>query len=98
MANNIVEQFEEFYSRLNLLDKAGKDMQLGNMMQNVSELYQFLMQSYARKGFLTQNEANQVRRINLIYQELQAQKIQVDNDLWNEMIKHLAKMIVKRSY
>ncbi len=98
MANNIIEQFDELYSRWNLLDKAGKDMQLGNMMQNVSGLYQFLIQSYARKGFLTQNEANQVRRINQIYQELQAQKIQVDNDLWNEMIKHLAKMIVRRSY
>ena len=98
MANNIVEQFEEIYSRWNLLDKAGKDMQLGNMMQNVSGLYQFLLQSYARKGFLTQNEANQVRRINQIYQELQTQKIQVDNDLWNEMMKQFAKMIVKRSY
>jgi len=93
--NNIVEQFEEIYSRWNLLDKAGKDLQLGNMMQNVSGLYQFLMQSYARKGFLTQDEANQVRRINQIYQELQTQKIQLDNDLWNEMMKHLAKMIVK---
>lgn len=98
MANNIVEQFEEFYSRWKLLDKAGKDMQLGNMMQNVSWLYQFLLQSYARKGFLTQNEANQVGRINQIYQELQTQKIQVDNDLWNEMMKLFAKMIVKVSY
>ena len=95
MANNIIEQFDELYSRWNLLDKAGKDMQLGNMMQNVSGLYQFLLLSYARKGFLTQNEANQVRRINQIYQELQAQKIQLDNDLWNEMMKHLAKMIFK---
>ena len=60
-----------------------------------TELYQFLLLSYARKGFLTQDEANQVRRINQIYQELQAQKIQLDNDLWNEMMKHLAKMIVK---
>lgn len=93
--NNIVEQFEEIYSRWNLLDKAGKDLQLGNMMQNVSGLYQFLMLSYARKGFLTHDEANQVRRINQIYQELQEQKMQVDNDLWNEMMKHLAKMIVK---
>ena len=46
MANNIIEQFEELYSRWNLLDKAGKDLQLGNMMQNVSVLYQQLMQSY----------------------------------------------------
>lgn len=97
MANNIIEQFDEFCSRWNLLDKVGKDMQLGNMMQNVSGLYQFLLQSYARKGFLTQNEANQVRRINQIYQELQAQKIQVDNELWNEMRKHLTKMIIKKS-
>lgn len=97
MANNIIEQFDELYSRWNLLDKAGKDMQLGNMMQNVSWLYQFLLQSYARKGFLTQNEANQVRRINQIYQELQTQKIQVDNEFWNEMRKHLAKMIIKKS-
>ena len=95
MANNIIEQFDELYSRWNLLDKAGKDMQLGNMMQNVSGLYQFLMLSYARNGFLTQDEANQVRRINQIYQDLQKQKMQVDNDLWNEMMKHLAKMIVK---
>ena len=98
MANNIIEQFDEFCSRWNLLDKVGKDLQLGNMMQNVYALYQFLMQSYTRKGFLTQDEANQVRRINQIYQELQAQKIQLDNDLCNEMIKHLAKMIVRRTY
>lgn len=81
MANNIVEQFEEFYSRWNLLDKVGKDLQLGNMMQNVYALYQFLMLSYARNGFLTQDEANQVRRINQIYQELQAQKMQLHEQL-----------------
>ena len=96
MANNIIEQFDELYSRWNLLDKAGKDMQLGNMMQNVSGLYQFLMLSYARKGFLTQDEANQVRKINQIYQELQNQKTLVDNDLWDEMMKRFAKMIVRR--
>lgn len=96
MANNIIEQFDEFCSRWNLLDKVGKDMQLGNMMQNVSGLYQFLMLSYARKGFLTQDEANQVRKINQIYQELQNQKTLVDNDLWDEMMKRFAKMIVRR--
>lgn len=97
MANNIIEQFDEFCSRWNLLDKVGKDMQLGNMMQKVSALYQQLMQSYGRKGYLTQEEVNEVKQINQIYQELQAQKMQVDNDLWNEMIKHLAKMIIKKS-
>lgn len=96
--NNIVEQFEEFYSRWNLLDKAGKDLQLGNMMQNVYALYQFLMQSYTRKGFLTQEEANKVQQIKHLYLDLQNQKTQIDNDLWNEMMKQFAKMIVKRSY
>ena len=98
MANNIVEQFEEFYSRWNLLDKAGTDLQLGNMMQNVYALYQFLMPSYARKGFLTQEEANKVQQIKHLYIDLQNQKTQIDNDLWNEMMKQFAKMIVKRSY
>lgn len=96
--NNIVEQFEEIYSRWNLLDKAGKDLQLGNMMQNVYALYLFLMQSYARKGFLTQEEANKVQQIKHVYLDLQNQKTQIDNDLWNEMMKQFAKMIVKRSY
>ena len=96
MANNIIEQFEELYSRWNLLDKAGKDLQLGNMMQNVSVLYQQLMQSYGRKGYLTQEEVNEVKQISQVYQDLQNQKILVDNDLWNEMRKHLAKMIVRR--
>lgn len=98
MANNIVEQFEEIYSRWNLLDKAGKDLRLGNMMQNVYALYQFLMQSYGKKGYLTQEEANKVQQIKHLYLDLQNQKTQIDNDLWNEMMKQFAKMIVKRSY
>lgn len=98
MANNIIEQFDEFCSRWNLLDKVGKDMQLGNMMQNVSGLYQFLLQSYTRKGFLTQEEANKVQQIKHLYLDLQNQKTLIDNDLWNEMMKQFAKMIVKRSY
>lgn len=98
MAKNIVEQFEEIYSRWNLLDKAGKDLQLGNMMQKVDALYLFLMQSYARKGFLTQEEENKVQQIKHLYLDLQNQKTQIDNDLWNEMMKQLAKMIVKKSY
>lgn len=98
MANNIIEQFDEFCSRWNLLDKVGKDMQLGNMMQNVSGLYHFLLQSYTRKGFLTQEEANKVQQIKHLYLDLQNQKTLIDNDLWNEMMKQFAKMIVKRSY
>ena len=38
-------------------------------------------------------DKEQIRQIG---QYLQTQKTQADQDLWNEMMKHLAKMIVKR--
>ena len=94
--NNIAEQFEDLYSRWSLLDKAGKDAQLAEMMARAHGLYQFLVMNYGRKGFLTQDEYNQVEQIKQVGQYLQAQKIQADQDLWNEMMKHLAKMAIKR--
>lgn len=94
--NNITEQFEDLYSKWSLLDKAAKDAQLGDMMGRAQGAYQFLMQSYGRKGFLTQEEYNQVEQIRQVGQYLQAQKTQADQDLWNEMMKHLAKMAIKR--
>ena len=94
--NNIAEQFEDLYSRWSLLDKDGKDAQLAEMMSRAQGLYQFLVMNYGRKGFLTQDEYNQVEQIRQIGQYLQTQKIQADQDLWNEMMKHLAKMAIKR--
>ena len=94
--NNIAEQFEDFYSKWAILDKAGKDAHLAEMMGRAQGLYQFLAMNYGRKGFLTQDEYNQVEQIRQIGQYLQTQKTQADQDLWNEMMKHLAKMAVKR--
>ena len=94
--NNIAEQFEELYSRWSLLDKAGKDAYLTEMMGRAQRLYQFLVLNYGRKGFLTQYEYNQVEQIRQIGQYLQTQKTQADQDLWNEMMKHLAKMAIKK--
>ena len=94
--NNIVEQFEDLYSKWSLLDKAGKDAQLAEMMSRAQGLYQFLFVSYGRKGFLTQDEYNQIEQIRQVGQYLQAQKMKVDQDLWNEMMSHLAKMVIKR--
>ena len=56
MANNIAEQFEGLYSKWPLLDKAGKDAQLAEMMGRAQGLCQFLVINYGRKGFLTQDE------------------------------------------
>ena len=94
--NNIVEQFEDLYSKWSLLDKAGKNAQLAEMMGRAQGLYQFLVMNYGRKGYLTQDEYNQVEQIRQIARYLQSQKIQADQDLWNEMMKHLAKMVIKR--
>ena len=89
-------KFEEFYSRWSMLDKVGKESQLATMMSKAQGLYQYLVMSYGRKGYLTIDEYNQVEQIKQFYQHLQAQKMQVDQDLWNEMMKQLAKMIVRR--
>lgn len=94
--NSIAEQFEELYSRWSFLDKAGKDSQLGAMMNKAQVLYQYLVMTYGSKGYLTTDEYKQVEGLRQFYQYLQGQKMQVDQDLWNEMMKHLAKMIVKR--
>ena len=94
--NNVAEQFEDLYSRWSLLDKAGKDAQLAELMGRAQGLYQFLVMNFGRKGYLTQDEYNQVEQIRHVGQYLQAQKIQADQDLWNEMMKHLAKMMVRR--
>ena len=90
------EQFEELYSRWSLLDKAAKEAQLEDMMGRAQGRYQFLMQSYGRKGYLTREEYNQVEQIRQFGQYLQSQKMKVDQDLWNEIMKHIAKMMVKR--
>ena len=95
MANIIVEQFEDLYSKWSLLDKVGKDAQLAEMMGRAQGLYPLLVMNYGRKGFLTHAEYNQVEQIRQIGQFIQARKMQADQDLWNEMMKHLAKMIVK---
>ena len=94
--NNIAEQFEGLYSKWSLLDKAGKDAQLAELMGRAQGLYQFPVMNYGRKGYLTQYEYNQVEQIRQVGQYLQVQKIQADQDLWNEMMKHLAKMVIKR--
>ena len=96
MVNNILEQLEELYSRWSMVEKVGKEMQLATMMSKAQRLYQYLVMVYGRKGYLTLGEYNQVEQITQLYQYLQSQKIQVDQNLWNEMMKHLAKMIVRQ--
>lgn len=97
MASNIFDQFEGAYSRWSILDKVGREMQLGRMWQQASAAYQYLFQVYQNRGYLTAGEANYANQISQMLRTLQSQKIKVDQDLANEMLKHLVKMAVKQN-
>ena len=96
MANNIFEQFDEAYSRWSILDKVGKEMQLERLWQQTSAAYNYLFQVYQHRGYLTPQEANFANQISQMLMALQNQKMKVDQELANEMLKHLVKMIAKQ--
>ena len=96
MANNTLEQFEELYSRWSMAEKVGKEMQLERLWQHTSAAYNHLFQVYQNRGYLTPQEANYANQISQMLKALQSQKMKVDQELSNEMMKHLVKMMVKR--
>ena len=96
MANNIFEQFEEAYSRWSILDKVGKEMQLESLWQQTSAAYNYLFLVYQNRGYLTPRETDYANQISQMLMVLQNQKMKVDQDLANEMLKHLVKMIAKQ--
>ena len=96
MANNILEQFEELYSRWSMAEKVGRKMQLEGMWQQLSGSYNYLVQIYLHRGYLTPDETTCANQLSQMLVGLQVQKMQVDQELSEEMMKHLAKMIVKR--
>lgn len=96
MANNIFVQFDEAYSRWSILDKVGKKMQLERLWQQTSAAYNYLFQVYQNRGYLTPQEANYANLISQMLKALQSQKMKVDKELSNEMMKHLVKMTVRQ--
>ena len=96
MANSIFEQFEELYSRWSILDKVGKEIQLARMWQQVSTVYGYLCQLYQNRGYLTHVEANYANQICQMLIEIQKQKMKIDQDLSDQMMKHLMKMTAKQ--
>lgn len=96
MPTNIFEQFDELYSRWSILDKVGKEMQLEKMWLKMSAAYNYLLQVYYFKGYLTPDEANCANQISQALMSLQNQKMKIDQDLSNEMTRHLAKMVAKQ--
>ena len=96
MPTNIFEQFDEIYSRWSILDKVGKEMQLERMWQQTTVAYRYLLQAFQSRGYLTLSESNYANQISWIMTELQNQKMKVDQDLANEMLKHLVKINAKQ--
>ena len=96
MANNILEQFEKLYSRWSMAEKVGREMQLEGMWQQLSGSYNYLFRIYQTRGYLTPDETRYANQLSQMLMGLRAQKMRVDQELSEEMIKHLAKMIVKR--
>lgn len=96
MANNILEQFEELYSRWSMAEKVGRKLQLEDIWQQLSGSYNYLFQIYQHRGYLTPDEATYANQLSQMLAGLQVHKKRVDQELSEEMIKHLAKMIVKR--
>lgn len=96
MANNILEQFDEAYSRWSILDKVGKEMQLERMWDLLSGIYNYICQVYRNRGYLTPDEANHANQIYQMLVGVQNEKMKVDQELTNEMLKHLVKMRTKK--
>lgn len=96
MPTNIFEQFDEIYSRWSILDKVGKEMQLERMWQQATTAYRYLLLVYQSRGYLTLRESNYANQISQMLNALQNQKMKVDQDLANEMLKHLVKMKAKQ--
>ena len=71
-------------------------MQLERLWQQTSAAYNHVFQVYQNRGYLTPQEANYANQISQMLMALQSQKMKVDQDLANEMMKHLVKMIVNQ--
>ena len=96
MMNNLFEQFKELYSRWSVLDKVAKEMQIAKIWQQLSATYNYILQLYQSRGYLTADESNCSNQIYQMLAELYTQKMKVDKELTDDMIKHLIKMKAKQ--
>lgn len=96
MPQNRLEQFEELYSRLSVLNNVDKGMRLAQSWQQLNGMYNYLYKINLQRGYLLPDEAQYANQLQQMLIQLQVEKAQVDQELANEMTKHLAKMIVKR--
>lgn len=73
----------------------GKEIQLARMWQQVSMVYGYLRQLYQNRGYLTHVEDNYANQISQMLIEIQKEKMKINQDLSNEMMKHLMKITAK---
>ena len=94
--NNPLEQLDALYSSWSVADKATREMQLIANIQVVRAAYLYLVQLYNARGYLNSDEAKTYSQLQRMLQWIQIQKVQVERELADEMMKHLAKMMIKR--
>jgi hypothetical protein len=70
-------------------------MQIAKIWQQLSATYNYIFQLYQSRGYLTADESNYANQIYQMLAELNTQKMKVDKELTDEMIKHLIKMKAK---
>ncbi len=93
--NNAIEQFDDMYSFWSALDRAGKEAWLMSRWMNLQSVYQALVLSYSSKGYFNEDEARLFGQLQQMLQGISVTKLKADQDLYNEMMTHLAKMAVK---
>ena len=94
--NSPIEQLDALYSCWSVADKATREIQLIANSQVVRTAYMYLVQLYNAKGYLNAEESKTYSQLQQMLQWIQIQKVQVERELADEMIKNLAKMMIKR--
>lgn len=93
--NNSIDQFNEAFSRWSILDKVGKSLHMMEMWQQATNMYHALMGSCAARGYITETEMQYAGQLQQVLRDIESSARQLDADLYNEMVQHLAKMVGK---
>ena len=92
--NDELKFVDELYSRLSLADKLIKINMLTKEWRRLVSAYSYLVQVYNIRGFLLSDEAKAANQLSQMMQEIQYQKMQVNNEICEEMKMRLIKMLM----
>ena len=95
MPNNIFQDIENLYSQWSLMDKAARLGYLRGQWNRLNQLaYQYGMYLQGRVG-ITQAERQYAQNLMEMLNSVEAEGTSVTNDLKNEVLKELTKILIK---